>query len=142
MGDLGSKISVPSPQGDVRSRCQCLVPAGNSDESRGGGLERMERPDGLKSSCLSEKSLPAARLFDSAAGIRFFDLVVGGAFRIGTGAGWFGGEAVVYFKTGPESYGLQPGEALWPWLDFGDRRVELVENVIALPAVIDVKEAA
>jgi hypothetical protein len=63
--------------------------------------------------------------------IAFFDLAIGGAFRIRTAAGYFSG---LYFKTGPESYGLRPDAADYSASDLGDWSIEQLENVIGLPS--------
>ena len=56
----------------------------------------------------------------------FSSLTVGAAFRLDTPIGYLGG---IYYKTGPESYGLHPDEALWDWLNLVPS-VELVPDPI------------
>lgn len=51
----------------------------------------------------------------SAPGVfRFEDLSVGDAFQICEPTGLLGR---MFFKTGPESYGLSPDQAEWPWIE-------------------------
>lgn len=53
----------------------------------------------------------------------FADLPIGARFRLPTPVGYVGG---IYFKTGAESYGLRPDEALWEWLGEDHLPVEVV----------------